>query len=345
MPCSCLLALIVLPHSVAGLASVRADVASDAALYDLLKAAQARNMDPGASRQGRISFAVDYRPCPLPGAPREPSVVRVRGQIVWRDDRTLWVFRAQSPEMYGFGIPLTAELDAAPTLYYLTIKEKSYTYNPLTNVLFVRAYRDGRHAASSLLEVRPLTNWFVFIAPHHLDGRPWLEMIGPDAPAVQPEDVVTIGRDGDVVRQVRTLDNGSVQTVDFSLAWDGNVVRCEFDDRGPSPSPRSVRYDWARTASGRCVLKRCQAARTNGRRGGAVETYDLTIESVDLDRPVRASEVSEAALMALLPRDVLIEDEIADRQYLLNPGSRSGLPPFDRLAEEIAKDGFLRPRP
>lgn len=336
----CTSVLIGVSTGVVNLTGAQDNFSEEVALYELIRAAQARNLDSPEYDEGRIAFTVEYQP---PSSDRFGSFrpVRLRGRLTWRGRNGLWFFQAQDPDKYCFGVDLIEEVENAPKQYQLIIGSKVHAYNNNTNVLYIKPY-NGSTATSFLLDVMPLSNWFRCCPPNHEDGRPWIEMIGPSAPVMSPGDSMSIVRDGQLIHQTRTLDVGGTVTTTFSLQWDGNVVRNHFTGAGQRVKSSLVTYEWGRDRSGSCVLKRCEAKEFEpGSDTEVRRSYTLTIDSVDLERPVRASEISFAAFLSMLPHDVLVKDSVSNKQYYPNPGVNPSRLRFDRLAEVIANEGFL----
>jgi riboflavin synthase len=76
------------------------------ALYELVKAAQARNRDLAAYREGRLSFTVEYHPSYQPILKKDFHAVQIRGQVIWKGDDALWIYRARDPDGFTrFALP------------------------------------------------------------------------------------------------------------------------------------------------------------------------------------------------------------------------------------------------
>ena len=320
----------------------REGVEGDPALFDLVKAAQTRNLELDAYKQGRLEFSVVFQYPSSPGHDA-PRPVRVRGQVTWKgDDHALWAFRAQDPDKVAFGVPLTADLEDVPLQYLMLNGDKLYGYNFRANNLYIRPF-NGVHGISDLLDVMPRAHWFRCCPPHHIPGRPWIESIGPAAPVVRPGDTLSIERDGDFVRQTRVQPNGSTSTTTFSLEWDGNIVSHRYFDSERNAVSKLIRYEWGRVPSGVCVLKSCEAKEFKPGSETEVDwSYQLEIESVELDRPVFASEVSPEALLSMLPSDVVIDDDVTGKRYYANRDVKLPQSRFDQLAEIVSSEGFLK---
>lgn len=321
-------------------------VADDAvALYDLVRAAQSKNGDNDAYKQGQIAFAVEYQPPEHPkyGAFRP---VEIRGRVMWSDDDALWIYKAKDPDKFVHSEHLRTSLENSPTRYLMiNNKDNYYAYNIHYNKLFIKKVK-GSSTVDFLLDVMPASNWFMCCAPEHKGGRPWIEMIGPSSPVMKPNDSISIIRDGSLIRQTRMLSNGAVSTTSFSLDWDGNVVQHNFVPGGRNPEIRSCVYEWDRSPAGVCVLRRCVSQQFKA--GSDKETnykYDLKIESIDLKKKIRSSDLSLPALLSLLPRDVYINDQITHKGYYPNKNLRISTNKLDTAAEVIAREGFLAREP
>jgi len=266
---------------------------------------------------------------------RKTNTTRAEVRVTWKGEAALWTYRLGSLSDREFSD------DGEPLSYAFRNQKIFCVYFPRLNTLYVNPNDAGvTYATEVYLEVIPPGSWFGCYPPHHVGRSMWAEMIGPGSRAMRPGASVTVGRDGDVVRQVRTDPEGGTMTTDFSLKWDGNVIRNDY--AGDPQGPLELEYEWMRSPTGRCLLKRYEMRRHAPDRGSSVvERYSIEVESVNLERPVGSSQCSFEALMSLLPHDVYVVDYVEDKHYF--PNTRVGVldEELGKLAEVVASQGFL----
>ncbi|MEW4568808.1 hypothetical protein AB1L88_13160 [Tautonia sp. JC769] len=310
-------------------------------LYQLIMAAQVLNLESPDYQEGRLDFDIEYQPPPAPHN-LNPQPVRARGKTIWKGETSLWVYRAQAPdERNVFGSPLVEALESAPTQYFLFDRKQTYAYNHKTNTLH-RSRRVSEYHSLHVLNVNPHDLWFRCRSPVPSSGRSWAEMIARGGPVIGPGDRVSIAREGGHIRHTREIADGGTSTITFSLQWDGNVVHSRYS--GANRDERDVErsYEWGRDEDGLCILKRYEFKEFEpGSDTKLHQSLSITLDSVDLRRPVSAGDVSPRSLIAMLPRDVFINDRIAGKRYFPNPGVKPPRIEFDRLAEIVAGEGFL----
>lgn len=312
----------------------------DEDLYNLILAAQVRNLEAPEYRDGRLDFTLEYQGPSSPLRPN-PRPVRMRGKTIWKGEKSLKVFQAEDPDKSVFGSPLEAELATAPTEYALFDGSSTFSYNQRTNTLHISSSPGSFHAWS-LIDVDPHSLWFRCRFPNSGSGRGWIEMFKRSGPVIGPEDRISIDREGDHILHTRTMTDGGTSTITFSLQWDGNVVHSRYSGANRDERDIELSYEWGRDEDGLCILKRYEFKEFEPRSDTKLhQSLSITLDSVDLRRPVSAGDVSPRSLIAMLPRDVFVNDRIAGKRYFPNPGVKPPRIEFDRLAEIVAGEGFL----
>lgn len=275
--------------------------------------------------------------------PSKPYPAEIEGTVTWKGDDRRWDFK-YSDRSKLVQRDHTFTLAESPTLYYMILGERSYGYNPFSNLLQVRRAEESRSfSVAFMVEVVPETFWSNCCPPAVAPRRPWSDFVGTDSPVLQAGSSYRIERDGpDRVRQVFLKPSGYEYDIVFSLAHNGNVVK--FRSVAPRGGlSRFMSFDWTNDAKGRSLLQSCDLAQASdgGDEANIDKRVQVTVHEIAVGPETPLPELSLEALKAVIPRDVMVVDNVADRSYPLNPRAVK-ISDVQRLSEQLRSRGFLK---
>ncbi len=309
------------------------------ATYEWLRDAQSTNA--AAFPRGLMSFEVTLRL----SKPKDP--IKLVGTLIWDEDSAFWTYKISDPDKQVTGTwDRKLPVEQSRTEYLLLSKQKLYSYNAYTNTLFVDPFeklRDGG-AGFFLWALIPRWHWYHCCPPHHVDGRLWLDMIGPQSRALHPNSKLTVERlENGQFRQIR--DDGAIGqlVILFSPAVGGNVVGSTYKSKRSNGRDRRGTYTWHKLDDGRCFLESCEFTNfAPGRPTEVEEEYQLKITSFEPDPDTSESRISLDALKGFLPRDTKVHDRVIGKRYALFPSARQNAGAFDSFSAELRSRGFLK---
>ena len=320
-------------------------------LFEFLKDAQVTNL--ASLEKGTLVAHVRFRPW------KDWAVLKLETTVMWNRRNALWIYKLSDTDKLispnNYPTEWGAELENQRIMYRLIENKKMYTYDPFDATLYVVDFnkpvgnltaegREGR-LRSWVFDVQPETNWFQCCPPNHDDGRLWLDMIGPESPALVPDAELTVERGSDgLIRQVRIDPDGGRFELVFSPEHCGNVVKVHY--RGTDPLARSIygHYEWRKTPEGVCVLARSEFEKSlPGRPEDIDTTYTLDITSIDLNADVGPDRISLDALKSYLPPNTRFHNQVSGKSTMLNPMPGAVQDQrFHSLAEKLRSRGFLK---
>jgi hypothetical protein len=314
----------------------------DDAWVDVLRDHQATNR--AALRQGRAHVFVTYKV-------GDKAPVEVEAHVAWVGDEYRLRYRCLDPDRAVF--PWTTELgrtlEQEPWDHRLKAGGEMLETDLRNNRLHVidpRSNVDKFDESSKLLNLYPNIVWMTCCPP---DGRAedsWSKAIGPFPGEAGKTSRVEFRRVGpDLVEQVRRYDGGAEGVITFSLAHCGNIVKFQTTNPDPKASPYALRtgaYTW-RKQGDTCVVETLELTKKTWP-GGADwfkdMDYRMRVASIELG-PVPRRELTRAALMATLPKTLIIKDHINNKT--IRPPVSLDEPAMRKLSERLKERGFAKP--
>lgn len=308
------------------------------AIIEMIKDAQATNA--ARVQAGTMQFRVAH-------SIKGKRAIRASGSFSWRGEDGLWAYRFTDPDHI-----LTAreseqkELEASPVEYMLLENNKIYSHASVTNVLHLSQIKERQQFSTTfhMFDLFPAILWGRCCPPHHSDGRPWAEMFGAHSPAAQPDSTHELTRmSPDLFRYLRNDPGKGTLSIDLSMQYSGQVTSCRYDVSSKKGRSSLVTYTWEKTSRGAVVLKSCEARKSAaGDPDDVVETFRLELDDVRVDDPVPRSKFLFAEFQKLLPRNTIVNDNIANRMYPLHKSSGPADDRLKELSKEARSRGFIK---
>jgi hypothetical protein len=312
-------------------------------VVQLLKDSQTANL--ARVESGVLDYYVKY-------TKRDPydlktqMTVEMEGTYYWSEGNSFVVYKLSDPGMTAR--PYTAPLAQAPTEYALFRDKKAYAFAAPSHILFI-APNTGKSAPFlnyEYLALDPRTLWGNCCFPTHVGGRPWVDMIGREAPVVGVDETLELKRIGDGrFEQVRRSPRGyEIRTV-FALEFAGNPIRSTFKGNGKTIGDKLEEYTWEKLPNGVVVLKECRVKLVEPSPIGMLDCdYLIQIRSIDVTSPVASSRFGLDEFKKFLPRDTTVQ-EVVDgdlKVYKLTPGLEPKIADsLKRLSKTLQARGFL----
>jgi hypothetical protein len=312
-------------------------------IVQLLKDSQTANL--ARVESGVQEFYVKYTERD-PDDLKTKTYVELEGTYYWSEGNSFVVYKLSDPGTTTR--PYTAPLNQAPTEYALFRDKKAYAFAAPSHILLI-APNTGETTPflnSDYLTLDPRTLWGNCCFPHHVGGRPWIDMIGRESPVVGADESLELKRIGeDRFEQVRRSPRGyEIRTV-FALDFAGNPIRSTFKGDGKTIGDKSEEYSWEKLPDGVVVLKECRVKLEEPSRIGILDyDYLIQIRSIDVTSPVASSRFDLDEFKKFLPRDTTVQ-EVANgdlRVYKLTPGLEPKIADsLKQLSKTLQSRGFL----